>query len=144
MDNSNIYSIMNKLNTYIINNLTSQQNRHVCLASLELTEKDVSTISKLQNRQTKPVSILKLSEVNITNRRTLKLSSKFVNLKQLHFYQCTFVNPEINLKKYTGLEELILTLTCRSDSLNLKKLRIKSCKGHNIWKFTDSALVEIL
>jgi hypothetical protein len=124
-------------------NSAPQQNNHAHLASLELTGNDTSTISKLRKRQTQSVLALKLSEFNITNE-TLKLCSEFVNLKQIHLYQCIFANPEINLKKYTGLEELILTLTCRSDSLNLKKLRIKSCKGHNIWKFTDSALVEIL
>jgi hypothetical protein len=126
-------------------NSASQQDSHVWLASLELTGGDTSEIiiSKLQKCPTESVTTLKLSEFNITNE-TSKLCSEFVNLKQLHLYQCTFVNPEINLEEYPGLEELILTLTCRSDSLNLKKLRIKSCKGHNIWKFIDSALVEIL
>jgi hypothetical protein len=123
-------------------NSAPQQNRHVCLTSLELTEKDISTISKLRKRQTQSVTALKLSEVNITNR-TLKLCSKFVNLRQLHLYQCIFVNPEINLEKYLGLKSLILRFTY-SDTLNLRNLRIKSCKGSNIWKIIDSALVEIL
>jgi hypothetical protein len=123
-------------------NSAPQQNRHVCLTSLELTEKDISTISKLRKRQTQSVLALKLSEFNITNE-TLKLCSEFVNLKQIHLYQCIFANPEINLEEYPGLEELILTFKY-SDSLNLRNLRIKSCKGFNMWKFIDSALVEIL
>jgi hypothetical protein len=136
MGNSKTHSIMN--------NPISQQDSHVCLESLELTGKDTSKIiiSKLKKCQTRSVSILKLSEVNITNR-TLELCSKLVNPTQLNLYQCTFVKPEINLEKYPRLEDLILTFTY-SDSLNLKILRIKSCKGHNIWKFMDSALVEIL
>jgi hypothetical protein len=123
-------------------NSAPQQNRHVCLTSLELTEKDISTISKLRKRQTQSVLALKLSEFNITNE-TLKLCSEFVNLKQLHLYQCIFANPEINLEEYPGLEELILTFKY-SHTLNLRNLRIKSCKRFNMWKFIDSALVEIL
>jgi hypothetical protein len=123
-------------------NSAPQQNNHAHLASLELTGNDTSTISKLRKRQTKSVTALKLSKVNITNR-TLKLCSKFVNLKQFHLYQCTFVNPEINLEKYLGLKSLTLTFTY-SDTLNLRNLRIKSRKGSNMWKFIDSALVEIL
>jgi hypothetical protein len=136
MDNSNTHSIMG--------NSASQHDSHVCLESLELTGKDTSEIiiSKLQKCQTRSVSILKLSEVNITNG-TLELYSEFVDPIRLHLYQCTFVNPEINLEKYLRLQELTLIFTC-NDSLDLESLRIKFCKGHNIWKFMVSALVEIL
>jgi hypothetical protein len=143
MGNSSNSKTHSKTAHSIMHNPTSQQDSHVCLESLELTGKDTSEIiaSKLQKCQTKSVSILKFSKVNITNE-TLELCSKFVNPIQLCFYQCTFVKPEINLEKYLRLKDLILTFTY-GDSLNLKILRIKSCKGFNMWKFMDSALVEI-
>jgi hypothetical protein len=136
MGNSNIYSI--------IANSASQQDSYVRSPSLELTGEDTfeMIISKLKKCPTKSLTTLTLSEINITNE-TLELCSRFVNPKRLYLYQCTFVNPEINLEKYLGLKSLILTFTY-SDSLNLKNLRIKSCKGFNIWKIMDSALAEIV
>jgi hypothetical protein len=120
-------------------NSASQQDSYVHLASLELTGGDTPEIiiSKLKKCPIKSLITLKLSEVNITNE-TLELYLRFVNP-----IQCTFVHPEINLEKYLRLKDLILTFTY-SASLNLRNLRIKSCKGFNMWKFMDSALVEIL
>jgi 23S rRNA C2498 (ribose-2'-O)-methylase RlmM len=125
-------------------NSAPQQDSHVRPTPLELTGKDTSEmiISKLKKCPTKSLIVLELSEVNITNE-TLMLCSKFVNPIKLYLYQCTFVNPEINLEKYLDLKDLILVFTY-STSLNLKNLRIKFCKGLNMWKFMDSALVEIL
>jgi hypothetical protein len=125
-------------------NSASQQDSYVHLASLELTGGDTPEIiiSKLKKCPIKSLITLKLSEVNITNE-TLELYLRFVNPIQLCLYQCTFVHPEINLEKYLRLKDLILTFTY-SASLNLRNLRIKSCKGFNMWKFMDSALVEIL
>jgi hypothetical protein len=136
MGNSNIYSIMA--------NSASQKDSYVLPLPLEITGGDTyeMIISKLKKYQTRSVSIIKLSKVNITNG-TLELYSKLVNPTKLNLYQCTFVKPEINLEKYLRLKILILTFTY-SASLNLRNLRIKSCKGFNIWKFMDSALVEIL
>jgi hypothetical protein len=126
-------------------NPASQQDSHVCFTSLELTGKDTYEInlSKLQNCQIKSfVSILKLYEFNFSEE-TLELCSRFVTPTQLYLYQCTFVNPEINLEKYLRLNKFILTFTS-SASFKLKTLRIKPFKGLNMWKFVESALVEIL
>jgi hypothetical protein len=144
MGNSSNSKTRSKTTRSIMGNPASQQDSHVCFTSLELTGNDTSTISKLRKRQIQSVTTLKLSEFNITNE-TSKLCSEFVNLKQLHLYQCTFVNPEINLEEYPGLGEFILRFKYSSvSSLNLRNLRIKFSKGSNMWKFRDSALVEIL
>jgi hypothetical protein len=128
----------------IINNSASQQDSYPYIILLELTGEDTFEIinSKLEKCQTKPVLALKFSKVNIT-KKILELCSKSVNSRQLYFYQCIFVNPEINLEKYLDLKTLILTFKY-SDTLNLGNLRIIFFKGSNMWKFIDSALVEIL